>query len=211
MTTRWLGFRRLWALTRVEIEQGESVAIVGASGCGKSTMLKLLAGLFKPKPGCGTVTLDGTELEEYDTTRLIAWMEQESRLLTGTLRDNLIAGPGRAISDQELMHVCELCRFDYANLAQGLDTYLGQNGNKLSVGDRQRIACARTTLLRRPLVVCDEPTSAKDPATSQPVLNALLNCEWDPAPGGPPVGLLNKFANPVDPQPASRLVWRLNP
>ena len=85
-----------------------------------------------------------------------------------------------------MMHACELCRFDYANLAQGLDTYLGQNGGNLSVGDRQRISCARTTLLRRPVVVCDEPTSAQDPATSGPVLSALLNCEWDPAPGLPP-------------------------
>ena len=140
------------------LDSGVSLAIVGASGCGKSTMLKLIAGLFKPKTG--SVLYDGVDLHEYDTTQLIAWMEQESILLTGSLRDNLLAGSKRAIAEGELMRACDLARFDWGKLAEGMDTYLGQNGSNLSAGDRQRIACARTILLRRPFIVCDEPTSA---------------------------------------------------
>lgn len=163
------------------LEQSETCAVVGASGCGKSTMMKLLAGLYTPSNG--SVTLDGSPISEYDTTRLIAWMEQESLLLTGTLRENLVAGSQRRIPEAELLRACELARFDWGNLSHGLDTYLGQNGGSLSTGDRQRIAAARTMLLRRPLVVLDEPTSAQDPATKGPVMTMLLNCEWDPAPG----------------------------
>ena len=163
------------------LEEGETCAIVGASGCGKSTMMKLLAGLYTPSDG--SVTLDGVPMSEYDTTRLIAWMEQDCILLTGTLRENLVAGSQRRIPEAELLRACELARFDWGNLSHGLDTYLGQNGGSLSSGDRQRIAAARTLLLRRPLVVLDEPTSAQDPATKGPVMAMLLNCEWDPAPG----------------------------
>ena len=163
------------------LDSGVSLAIVGASGCGKSTMLKLIAGLFKPKTG--SVLYDGVDLHEYDTTQLIAWMEQESILLTGSLRDNLLAGSKRAIAEGELMRACDLARFDWGKLAEGMDTYLGQNGSNLSAGDRQRIACARTILLRRPFIVCDEPTSAQDPATAGPVMASLLNAEFDPAPG----------------------------
>ena len=167
-----------------ELESGSSCAIVGASGCGKSTMLKLLAGMFKPTTG--DVTVDGVPIDEFDTTRLIAWMEQESILLTGTLRENLVAGSTRAIPETELMRACDLARFDWGKLAEGIDTYLGQNGSNLSAGDRQRVAAARTILLRRPFIVCDEPTSAQDPATAGPVMASLLSAQFDPAPGRPP-------------------------
>ena len=166
-----------------ELESGASCAIVGASGCGKSTMLKLLAGMFKPTTG--SLTVDGVPINEYDTTRLIAWMEQESILLTGTLRENLVAGSTRAIPETELMRACDLARFDWGKLAEGFETYLGQNGSNLSAGDRQRVACARTILLRRPFIVCDEPTSAQDPATAGPVMSSLLAAQFSPAPGRP--------------------------
>ena len=167
-----------------ELESGVSCAVVGASGCGKSTMLKLLAGMFKPTSG--SVTVDGVPIKEFDTTRLIAWMEQETVLFTGTLRENLLAGSTRAIPDTELMRACDLTRFDWGKLAEGMDTYLGQNGSNLSAGDRQRVAAARTVLLRRPFIVCDEPTSAQDPATAGPVMASLLSAQFDPAPGRPP-------------------------
>ena len=167
-----------------ELESGVSCAVVGASGCGKSTMLKLLAGMFKPTSG--SVTVDGVPIKEFDTTRLIAWMEQETVLFTGTLRENLLAGSTRAIPDTELMRACDLTRFDWGKLAEGMDTYLGQNGSNLSAGDRQRVAAARTVLLRRPFIVCDEPTSAQDPATAGPVISSLLSSTFDPAPGLPP-------------------------
>ena len=176
-------FRQLMGPYTFELESGSSCAIVGASGCGKSTMLKLLAGMFKPTTG--EVTVDGVPIDEFDTTRLIAWMEQESILLTGTLRENLTAGSTRAIPETELMRACDLARFDWGKLAEGMDTYLGQNGSNLSAGDRQRIAAARTILLRRPFIVCDEPTSAQDPATAGPVMASLLSAQFDPAPGRP--------------------------
>ena len=145
--------------------------------------MKLVAGLFKPKTG--TITYAGIDLHEYDTTNLISWMEQECVLLTGTLRENLVAGSKRAIAETELMRACDLARFDWGKLAEGMDTYLGQNGSNLSSGDRQRIAVARTILLRRPFIMCDEPTSAQDPATAGPVMASLLASEFDPAPGRP--------------------------
>lgn len=176
-------FRQSMGPYTFELESGVSCAIVGASGCGKSTMLKLLAGMFKPTTG--SVTVDGVPIDEYDTTRLIAWMEQESILLTGTLRENLVAGSTRAIPETELMRACDLARFDWGKLAEGFETYLGQNGSNLSAGDRQRVACARTILLRRPFIVCDEPTSAQDPATAGPVMSSLLGAQFSPAPGRP--------------------------
>ena len=167
-----------------ELESGSSCAIVGASGCGKSTMLKLLAGMFKPTTG--DVTVDGVPIDEFDTTPLIA---SDGAGVDFAHRDAMKiwwrGAHAAAIPETELMRACDLARFDWGKLAEGIDTYLGQNGSNLSAGDRQRVAAARTILcLRRPLIAGDEPTSAQDPRTAG---RSWLPCSArssTPRPGG---------------------------
>ena len=158
----------------LRLPKGAFAVITGPSGIGKSTLLKLLLGVFKPDSG--ELYLDTTEKIPVSraTRRLFAYVPQGNLLLSGTLRENLtIVCPG-ATEDAIRQAVYVSAMDEYLpQLPQGLDTVLGESGAGLSEGQAQRLAIARAVLSGAPVLLLDECTSALDAATEQTVLERL--------------------------------------
>jgi ATP-binding cassette subfamily C protein LapB len=148
----------------LEIRPGETVALLGRVGSGKTTVGKLLNGLLSPDSG--NILIDGHAIAQFDPAELregVGYLTQDSELFTGTLRENMTIGRPAA-TDEEVrraLHMAGMDAFVAANPA-GLDLFIGEKGNRLSGGQRQGVALARL-LLRRPRVLfLDEPTNAMD-------------------------------------------------
>jgi ABC-type multidrug transport system fused ATPase/permease subunit len=159
----------------VALRSGERVAIVGESGCGKSSLLKLIPRLYDVKAGSVTIdTLDVRGAQVRSLRRAISFVPQEPILLQGTLRDNLLHALPTA-SRADLAHVAEIaCLTEVVDrLPGGWDAPLGPMGAGLSGGERQRVAIARALLQERPIMILDEATSALDPPTEQRLLAHL--------------------------------------
>lgn len=154
---------------------GQTVALAGPTGAGKSTIAGLLPRLYDPDEG--QVLLDGRDLRDYTVDSLrqnIALVLQETVLLTGTIRDNIAFGNPDATEEQlhaaaEAAYVDEFVR----HLPDGYDTTVSERGTTLSGGQRQRIAIARALVKDAPVVVLDEPTTGLDPLSEQYVLRGL--------------------------------------
>lgn len=157
------------------LPKGAFAAITGPSGIGKSTLLKLLLGIFKPEAGALYLHGDEEKTELNRTTRrLFAYVPQGNLLLSGTLRENLtIVRPDASAADlQQAIAVSAMDEF-LPGLPQGLDTVLGENGAGLSEGQAQRLAIARAVLGGASVLLLDECTSALDAQTEQKVLQRL--------------------------------------
>jgi ABC-type multidrug transport system fused ATPase/permease subunit len=157
------------------VRAGERVALVGANGVGKSSVIALLAGLYQP--AAGAVLLDGQPLHQVAPGWLrdqLAVVPQETFLFSGTLRENITYGRTRA-SDAAVRDAADRALvLDFArDLPHGLDTLLGDRGAGLSGGQRQRVAIARALLRNAPVVLLDEPTSDLDPEAERVVVRAL--------------------------------------
>ncbi len=157
------------------IRPGEKVALLGPIGVGKSTLLKLMAGLFAP--GEGQVLLDGLDIQQIDRAHLSArlgYLPQDIKLLAGTLRDNLTVGLGD-VNEAELLDASRTTGLDQfmASHPQGLDMPIFEGGNGVSGGQKQLIALTRLLLSRPDAWLLDEPTAAMDEATEQRSLAAL--------------------------------------
>ena len=155
---------------------GERVAVLGRIGSGKSTMLKVLAGLYLPSRG--TIKLDGIDLQQIepaDVRRHVLYVGQEARLLFGSLRDNLKAG-NPFVDDEVMMRVADA--FGVHQMAsshpRGYDMPIGERGEGLSGGQRQAVALARAVLCNATVLLLDEPTSAMDNASEAMAIGALL-------------------------------------
>lgn len=159
----------------MDIRQGECVAITGASGCGKTTVSKLLLGLYPIQNG--TICIDGksvSDMTKEEWRRKIAYVPQEPYLFHGNIRENIRMGRLDA-SDDEVMEAAKLANAHtfILNLENGYDTEVGERGSRLSGGQRQRIAIARAILKGAPILLLDEATSALDNESEQLVNDAM--------------------------------------
>ncbi len=157
------------------IDPGEVVALVGASGCGKSTVLDVLCGLVQPTSG--SVAVGGIDLADLDLDAWrsqLAWVPQRPHLFAASVADNLRLGRPDATDDQ-LRRAARLAHLDevLARLPEGLGSALGERGSGLSRGERQRVALARAFLRDAPVLLLDEPTAGLDGATEELVVDAI--------------------------------------
>lgn len=159
----------------LSVPAGSLVAVVGATGSGKSTLARLLTRTWDPQ--AGALQLDGIDLRELaleDLRRAVTVVEQRPVLLSGTIAENLLLARPEA-SSTELDQACWAAGLseDLAALPEGLGTRLGENGQRLSGGQAQRLAIARAVLRRSPVLVLDEVTSHQDALTQQLLTHRL--------------------------------------
>jgi ATP-binding cassette subfamily B (MDR/TAP) protein 1 len=161
----------------IGIESGKMVALVGASGCGKSTMIALLERFYDPKSGL--IRADGQDIKTKDRRlhrRDIALVQQEPVLYQGSIRDNISLGIEEGVpSDEDIISACKQANvYDFvSSLPEGLHTPCGNQGLSLSGGQRQRIAIARALIRKPRLLLLDEATSALDTESEKVVKEAL--------------------------------------
>jgi ATP-binding cassette subfamily C protein LapB len=157
------------------VEPGEHVALLGRVGSGKSTIARMILGLYPPEEGL--IMVDGTDIRQLDPASLrtnIGAAMQESVLLTGSVRENIVLGrPG--IGDEEMVRAAQLSGTHQfmGQIANGYDLRLADRGEGLSGGQRQSIAIARALVGRPPIVLMDEPSSAMDAQTEGQLIQRL--------------------------------------
>ena len=167
------------ALTDVSFHArpGQTIALVGKTGAGKSTLINLLTRFYEFKQG--KILIDGQSIQELNIRELrqkIGMVTQESFLFNGTIRENLQIGKPGA-SDEELMEAAEAAnaRSFIDLLHNGLSSVVGERGVKLSVGEKQRLSIARALLKDPPILILDEATASVDTATERLIQGALEN------------------------------------
>ncbi|MGW3436875.1 thiol reductant ABC exporter subunit CydD [Streptomyces bacillaris] len=157
------------------VEPGETVALVGPSGVGKSTLLHVVLGFAVPD--AGHVRVGGRDLAELDPERWrsrIAWVPQRPHLFAGTIAENVRLARPDADDEAVVAALREAGAYDFvAELPDGERTRLGEDGSGLSAGQRQRLALARAFLADRPLLLLDEPTASLDGETEAGIVEAV--------------------------------------
>ena len=160
----------------LEIRAGETVAFVGPSGAGKTTITSLLPRFYEPDSG--RILIDGIDTREMTLASLrreIGIVQQDVFLFAGTMRENIAYGRLNA-SEAEIIDAARRARLDLviANMPDGLDTVIGERGVKLSGGQKQRLAIARMFVKNPPILILDEATSALDSETERAIQQALV-------------------------------------
>ena len=159
------------------VNKGETIAIVGNSGGGKSTLVNLLPRFYDVKSGA--IKFDGIDIRDFNLSELrdnISFVFQDNFLFTGTIKENILLGKPGATEEEletsiEASHLIDVIK----SLPDGLDTMLGERGLTLSGGQRQRVAIARAMIRNTPVVILDEATSALDNESEAVVQKALDN------------------------------------
>ncbi len=156
-------------------DRGETIAFVGPSGAGKTTLVKLLVGLYQPQSG--RIAYNGVPGNQIDLDRFrahIGFVTQDTQLFSGTIRENLLfVNP--AATDAECLDVMRKAACDslLARADRGLDTVIGEGGVKVSGGEKQRLSIARALLRRPHLLVFDEATSSLDSLTEEGIVDTI--------------------------------------
>ncbi|WP_242436115.1 ABC transporter ATP-binding protein [Streptomyces sp. Root369] len=157
------------------VEPGQTLALVGASGAGKSTVAKLLLRFYDPEHGA--VQLDGADLRTLrlaDVRDHVAVVLQETLVLHGTVRENILYGRPDASEREVVAAACAADAHDFVTaLPEGYDTVVGQRGRLLSGGQRQRLAIARAMIRDAPVLLLDEPTTGLDAESGRRVMEPL--------------------------------------
>ena len=159
----------------LKIDPGTMVAIVGATGSGKSTIAKLISGLYRPRKG--EIRLDGTDLTRIPKSVVnasIATVSQNITLFSGTVRDNISMWNSK-IADADIANAAkDACLSDFIrSKPDGFDTMIKENGANLSGGQRQRIEIARALAVNPTILIMDEATSALDPITEDRIIKNI--------------------------------------
>ena len=161
----------------LHVNKGETIALVGNSGGGKSTVVSLLPRFYDVTSGA--IEFDGVNIKDFELDELrskISFVFQDNFLFSGSIKDNILMGNEHATEEQveEVVRMAHLDEFAHT-LEKGLDTFVGERGASLSGGQRQRVAIARAMLKNSPIVILDEATSALDNKSEAIVQKALDN------------------------------------
>jgi thiol reductant ABC exporter CydC subunit len=161
----------------LRLEPGKRVVLLGPSGAGKTTVVRLLLRFLDPERG--RIRMAGEDLRCYrqeDVRRLITVAGQDAHLFSASIRDNLLIGKPGATDDDlaRVLHSASILDWTL-NLPDGLDTLVGEEGRELSGGQRQRIALARALLTGAPVLVLDEPTAHLDPPTAKRLVQDVFS------------------------------------
>jgi len=162
---------------QLKIYKGQKVALVGSSGAGKSTIVRLLLKMIKA--ASGDLKIDGVSIDKInkkDLYRNIGYVSQQAFLFNDTIRNNITMGRSY-IDDAKIYECLELaCAGDFVkSLKKGLDTMVGERGENLSGGEQQRLTIARALVEDPAILILDEPTSALDPESEKHVSKAIIN------------------------------------
>jgi len=165
----------------LKINAGEHVGIIGKVGSGKTTLVKLIMGLYQGDSG--SISIDDIDINQLDPAELrknIGYLSQDIELLRGTIREN-IAYKDLHVNDDKLLRASEICGVDsFVNqLPLGFDTQVGEAGGLLSGGQRQAIALGRAVLMNEPVLILDEPTNSFDNTTESIVKKNLYEYSRD--------------------------------
>jgi ATP-binding cassette subfamily B protein/subfamily B ATP-binding cassette protein MsbA len=159
----------------IDAQPGQTIALVGPTGAGKSTIINLLTRFYEYDEG--EVTIDGTPVKSISKSSLrkhIGYVTQESFLFNGSVRDNLIIGKRDATDDELWAALRSANAIEFVQrLPQQLETHVGERGIKLSVGEKQRISIARALLRNPPVLLLDEATASVDTETERLIQEAL--------------------------------------
>ena len=165
----------------MDVKAGQTIALVGGSGAGKTTIINLVIGFMQATGG--KVKIDGKDMSELDLRSFrshIAVVPQQSILFTGTIRDNITYGSDD-ITDEKLCEVIKAANLDdfIESLPEGLNTMITEHGSNLSGGQRQRISIARAFVRNPKILILDEATSALDSISEKKIQNAISNLVKD--------------------------------
>ncbi len=165
----------------LKVARGDTIALVGNSGGGKSTLVSLLPRFYDPT--CGSIKIDGVDIRDFTLKSLrrnIAVVFQDNFLFAGTIRENIMLG-NDAATDEDLQRAIKMAYLDdfISTLPNGVDTQIGERGILLSGGQKQRVAIARAFLKNAPILVLDEATSALDNKAEAVVQKAIENLMED--------------------------------
>jgi len=172
-----------WVLRDVSFEtgKGETIAIIGATGSGKSTLVQLIPRLYDVTSG--SILMDGTDIRNLPLSELrgkIGMVLQESFLFTGSIRENIAFGKPDALQEEieEAAKIAQAHDF-ITKLPNGYETKVGQKGVNLSGGQKQRLAIARALLIKPPILILDDSTSALDLGTEKRLRDSLAKIMMD--------------------------------
>lgn len=163
------------AIKNLHIGATESVALLGKIGCGKSTLIKVMAGLLQPTSG--TFLIDGIDATQYHPAVLrgkLGYVPQDAALFHGTLRDNVKLGFADVTDDKIMQAIVEVGLAEYVNRhPHGLNAEVGERGSLLSGGQRRAVVLARCLVREYSVLLLDEPTANLDPQTEQTIIKTL--------------------------------------
>jgi len=173
----WYNDRCILSDLNLEIKEGQKTAIVGSSGSGKSTILKLIGRFYDPLKGCITIgNIPITEISYGDLRNSMGFVFQDTFLFAGTVKENILFGYPDACDESVLASAKAAFAHEFImDLPNGYDTILGERGVRLSGGQKQRISIARMFLKNPKIIILDEPTSALDNISEYEVQKALTN------------------------------------